>query len=82
MSITTHTRSATHAEIVAEIDRRGAVIEKLEARIEKLECFAHRFLFHYADSTNRPTVEQEAKCIDLARAALSTAAIAKAESRS
>ena len=32
----THERGASHAETAAEMDRRGRVIENLEARIEKL----------------------------------------------
>lgn len=37
MSITTHTRQATYDEIVREMDRRGGVIERLEAEIERLK---------------------------------------------
>lgn len=34
MSVVTTIRQASNAEIVAEMDRRGEVIERLEARIE------------------------------------------------
>jgi len=37
MTITTTTRQSTDDEITKEIDRRGAVIETLEARVAALE---------------------------------------------
>ena len=37
MSIVTHTRPATTNELAAEMDRRGEVIERLEAKIGSLE---------------------------------------------
>ncbi len=42
MPITTSTRRATNDEIAREMDRRGEVIERLEARIEALEAEVER----------------------------------------
>jgi len=41
MSISTFERVATIAEMAVEIDRRGAAIERLEAKIEELEDALH-----------------------------------------
>lgn len=38
MSITVHSRQSSITEVVAEMDRRGAVIESLEAEIERLNA--------------------------------------------
>ena len=37
MSISTFERTATIAEMAVEMDRRGAAIERLEAKLEELE---------------------------------------------
>jgi hypothetical protein len=37
MSVATYTRTATVDEIASEMDRRGVVIEKLEAELAKLK---------------------------------------------
>lgn len=37
MSVTTTTRQASYDEVVAEMDRRGAVIERLERRLAHID---------------------------------------------
>ena len=72
---TTHTtRPTSHAETAAEMDRRGAVIEQLEADIEILRSENERLRDALADAIARPmgvvpsSAESLASAFDLALA--------------